>query len=317
MATRRAFLLSTATSFFPALATAGTDHLPLSKTFIGQARFAAILIKAQQERWAALPVGARMDRIGRSLLGVPYANYTLEIDNSIESPSVNFDALDCWTYFEAVLAMSRMLERPKPRYTTTDLLSEIEWTRYRAGRCTGNYLERIHYLNEWFIENEARGNVHEISRRLPGATPLTGRQSREMTVLWKGYRYLKHNPSLRPGMAQIETMVTALPVTYIPKASVPAIEKYLQSGDIAGIVTKNDGGVCSHVGLITRDNTGRAMFMHASRNFKKIIIEDTISNYLHTYSSHLGLMVARPLPVRSEIRSPAAYQRHMALRRTR
>lgn len=252
-----------------------------------------------------------MGYIARELIGTPYAGFTLEIDDRIECPSCNFDGLDCWTFFEAVMAFARMLERPRPSCVPQYLLLEIQWTRYRAGCCTGNYLERIHYLNEWFIDNEARGNVREISRSLPGVQRLTGRESREMTVLWKSYRYLRKNPGLRPQMAKIEAEVSALPVFYIPKDKVAAIESKLAEGDIAGIVTKSLGGVYSHVGLILKDAQGLAQFCHASREFKRVIIEGTISSYLSTYRGHAGLIVARPLSVANEVRDTAIYRRNL------
>jgi hypothetical protein len=313
MMTRRSLLALAAAGFaMPSRTFAAVDHLPLSVSFKGTPRFNAIVAKARANNWRALPIGARMGRIGRELIGVPYRGFTLEIHDRIECPSCNCDGLDCWTFFEAVLGMARMLERPAASYTPQHLLREIEWTRYRAGRCTGNYLDRIHYLNEWYWDNGARGNVRDITRALGGATRLTGRNSREMTILWKSYRYLRNNPGLRPAMARIESTVSSLPVWYIPKGRVASIESKLAEGDIAGIVTKYQGGVCSHVGMIIRDSAGRAIFLHASKNHKKVTPEGTISQYLNRYGSHAGLIVARPLPVGSEVRDAAAYQRNLA-----
>jgi len=312
MTTRRPFIaLAAAGLGIPRAGIAGIDHLPLSTCFRGMERFNAIVSKAVAGNWRALPIGARMGRIGREFIGVPYASFTLEIHDRVECPSANCSGVDCWTFFEIVLGMARMLERPQPAYTPQHLLMEIQWTRYRAGRCTGNYLDRIHYLNEWFVDNEARGNVRDVTRALGGAQRLSGRRSSEMTTLWKSYRYLRNNPGLRPQMAKIEAAVNALPVYYIPKGRVAAIESKLAEGDIAGIVTKYQGGVCSHVGLIVRDGNGRAIFLHASRNYKKVTTEGTISSYLNSYGSHSGLIVARPLSVTSEVRDSAAYQRNL------
>ena len=311
MTTRRRFITLAAAGFaLPRAGNAGIDHLPLSTAFRGTERFNTIVKKAVAGNWRELPIGTRMGKIGREFIGVPYAGFTLEIDDHVECPSCNCNGLDCWTFFETVLGIARMLERPRPVYTPKDLLMEIQWTRYRAGRCTGNYLERIHFLNEWFVDNEARGNVRDITRTLGGAQRLTGRRSTEMTALWKSYRYLRNNPGLRPQMAKIEADVSALPVSYIPKGKVSAIESKLADGDIAGIVTKYQGGVCSHVGLLVRDGA-RALFLHASHNYKKITIEGTISGYLNKYGSHAGLIVARPLPVSSEVRDRSAYQRNL------
>ena len=309
--TRRKFLVAAAAGLaaMPRVL-AGVDHLPLEVTFKNVSRYDAIMKKARAEGWTQRPIGQRMALLGRECLGIPYVGYTLEIDDKIECPSANFDGLDCWTFFEVVLGMARLLERPRAVYTPQDLLKEIQWTRYRAGSCTGNYLERIHYLNEWFIDNEARGNVKDITRALGGATRLVGRESREMTVLWKGYRYLRKNPSLRTGMAQIEAKVNALPVWYISKDKVARIEGKLADGDIAGIVSGGQGGVCSHVGLITLVN-GEARFMHASKNHKMVVIDQTISRYLNAFSSHAGLIVARAQATGRAVTSRATYEANL------
>lgn len=309
--TRRRFLLLTAAAAAgtPA-AQAGIDHLPIDTTFKNVERYHRIMTKARAAGWGQIPIGPRMALLGRECLGIAYVGYTLEIDDRVECPSANFDGLDCWTFFEIALGMARLLERPKAVYTPGDLLKEIQWTRYRAGLCTGNYLERIHYLNEWFIDNEARGNVKDITRALGGAVRLKGRESREMTMLWKGYRYLRNNPSLRPQMARIEAKVNELPVWYIPKADVAKIESKLVDGDIAGIVTRDQGGVCSHVGLITRTN-GQARFMHASKNHRQVVLDQTISQYLNAFRSHAGLIVARPLSTGREVTGRSSYEANL------
>ena len=185
-------------------ARAAVNLLPLTTTFHGERKFNEVVAKAMKSGWRKYPIGHRMAVIAMELREVPYVGYTLEIDDKIECPSVNFNGLDCWTFFEAVLGLARMLERPKAAYSQEDLLREIEWTRYRGGKCSGGYLERIHYLNEWFMDNAARGNLNDLTRSLGGAEPLRGRESTEMTHLWKSYRYLRKNPSLRQGMAEVE-----------------------------------------------------------------------------------------------------------------
>ncbi|MGI8605042.1 MAG: N-acetylmuramoyl-L-alanine amidase-like domain-containing protein [Verrucomicrobiales bacterium] len=290
----------------------GAITLAKEKSFRGEARFLAVVAKAQRENWAAQPIGKRMVTIGRELAGTRYVGFTLEIDDRIECPSCNFDGLDCWTFFETVLGIARMLETPRPAYSWEDLLREIEWTRYRGGRCTGGYLERIHYLDEWFFDNFARGNVADITRQLPGAQRLHGRRSTEMTTLWRSYRYLRNNPSLRPRMKTIEQQVGNLPVYYVPKSNVRSIEPRLQDGDIIGIVTKYQGGVCSHVGLAARSSDGVLRFLHASRNYKKVLVDKQLSGYLADFSAHAGIMVARPLPVSQTIRDERVYKDRLA-----
>ena len=290
--------------------------LPKATCFRGEEKFVNLMSRAQRDQWAALPIGRRMVAIGHALAGTPYAGFTLEIHDSVECPSCNLNGLDCWTFFETVLGMARMIETPRPAYTWADLLAEIEWTRYRGGKCTGGYLERIHYLDEWFFDNYARGNVVDVTRRLPGARRLHGRRSTEMTTLWRSYRYLRKNPALRPRMREIEEEVEGLPVYYVPKSEVRAAQSRLQDGDIIGIVTKYQGGVCSHVGLAERSANGVLRFMHASRNHRKVLTDKELAGYLADFSSHSGIMVARPLPVSQTIRDSAAYRSRLSALRS-
>ncbi len=266
--------------------------LPLSITFKGQEKFDAITNKAVTEKWSELSTSERMVKIAMELEGIPYTSYTLEIDNHIESPSVNFEGLDCWTFFEICLGFSRMLDTPKGAYQPRDLLRQIEWTRYRNGRCHGNYLDRIHYLAEWYVDNDKRGNIKDLTRSFPN-TRMHNR-CQEMSILWKSYRYLKHNPDLREQMAKQEAQLTKMPVYMVPKHKVAGIEKKLKDGDIIGIASAHDGGYCSHVGIVVKDKQGRSRFMHASSSHKKVIIDSTISSYLHQYNKHAGILVARP-----------------------
>lgn len=268
------------------------EKLPQSTTFIGKAKFEAITKKAITQKWRKLPIGERMARIALELEGIPYKAYTLEIHDHIESPSVNFKGLDCWTFFEITMGMARMLETKKRHYTTSDLLAQIEHTRYRGGVCNGHYLDRIHFLAEWYKDNEKRKTIYDITEKFP--TVVMQNQCNEMSKLWKHYRYLKMNPPLRPLMAKHEREMTAMTVKMIPKANVANIEKYLQNGDIIGIARHKDGSYCSHVGIIIKDQKGQSRFMHASTTYQKVVIDSTISGYLNKFNKHAGILIARP-----------------------
>lgn len=271
------------------------EHLPPAVTFIGVAKFNKLVAKGIREQWSALPIGERVTRAALAMAGTPYVGYTLEIDDHIESPSVNFDGQDCWTFFEIALGMARMFGRKNTSHTTTDLLREIEATRYRGGICRGNYLDRIHYLDEWFRDNEARGNVKDITRKIGPTVGLEGRKIDEMSVLWKSYRYLKNNPGLVPAMARIEARLQKYPFRYIPKDRVTDAEAQIRSGDIVGIVTHKAHVYCSHVGLAVRTPDGVCHFMHASLNKKRVTLDQSLAGYLGEFQSHAGIVVARPL----------------------
>src|ERR1700733_6364049 len=112
-----------------------TASLPLSIVFRGEPSFETLVAKAEQEGWRSRPLGERMVLVGKALLGPPYRSFTLEIDDRIEAPSVDFLGMDCWTFYEIALGFSRMLELKSSGYTPQDLLTMIELDRYRGGHC--------------------------------------------------------------------------------------------------------------------------------------------------------------------------------------
>lgn len=271
-----------------------SPRLPWSTVFKGEAKFRELCSRAQRDNWAALPLGRRTVAAARALLGTPYGNYTLEIDNRVESPSVNLYVLDCWTFYEAALAMARMVKSKPGPWSQGDLLRFIELERYRGGRCDGTYLSRMHHLEEVFSDNERRGLGRNVTRSLGGVR--IHRTVREMQIAWRDYRYLRSNPSLLSGMAKVEARVSALPVYYIPKSRVAGIESSLQDGDVLAVVGRDETAYTTHVGLAVRD--GRCCrFMHATSKYDKghrCIIDGRISSYLNEGRSHIGLIVFRP-----------------------
>ena len=271
-------------------------RLPLATVFKGEAKFHAIVAKAERENWRALPLPQRTIRVAREMVGTPYVNYSLEVDDRIESPVVNLTGMDCWTYYENALAIARMLRYKPGPYQPQDMLHMVEIERYRNGICTGSYLSRMHNLEEVFHDNQRRGFASNITSRLPGAVRLS-REIREMTVQWKSYRYLRANPALIEPMGRIEYQVSRLPVYHIPKAKARAAEAYLQDGDICAITANSTYGYTSRVGLIIRLN-GRAYFTHATSDRDKgrmVIIDRPITDYLNGSASHAGIIICRPV----------------------
>ncbi len=274
------------------LHSAALAALPMEVTFKGQAKFDELVARA--EPWKALPIGERTAAVGLALRGTPYKSYTLEIDDRIESPSVNFHGLDCWTFFETALAFARMLDEPREKWTPETLLHYIELDRYRGGECNGSYLSRLHYLEEWLRDNDRRGLVNDLTRQLGGVR--APQSAVEMTVNWRSYRYIRNNPSLRSGIREMEQSVLRGGLYHIPKDRVARIEGALKSGDIIGITTYDGGKIgTSHVGLAVRQADG-VHFMHASspRNEGKVILDARISTYLYKFRRNAGILVARP-----------------------
>jgi hypothetical protein len=269
--------------------------LPFETVFRGRDRFEALVQRADAENWKALPLGQRVCAVGRAMVGTPYRSFTLEIDDHVEAPSVNLYGLDCWTFFETSLAFARMLNEPRDGWTPQTMLHFIEADRYRGGHCTGEYLSRLHYLEDWLNDNDRRGMVRDMTRSLGGVR--VAHEAREMTAGWREYRYLRADPRLLGPLRQMELRVSSLPMYHIPKKRVPRIESRLQDGDIICITSRENGLISTaHVGLAYRDGMGIVHFMHASspNNYGRVVIDDRLSNYLYRYRSDAGIMVGRP-----------------------
>jgi hypothetical protein len=279
-----------------AQAFASESRLPFSTVFKGQDQFNRLVAEAKANNWPALPIGERTATVGQALVGTRYKHFTLEIDNRIEAASVNFTGMDCWTFFEISLAFARMLNEPESNWTPERMLHYVEADRYRGGECTGDYLSRLHYLEDWLADNKQRGLVSDLTPDLGGRT--VPHSAREMSIGWRHYRYLAANKSLLGPLARMEERVSSRPLYQIPANKVAGIESKLRSGDIIGIISRDRGGLysTSHVGLALKKSDG-THFMHASSpgNAGHVVVDVRISQYLAHHRSDSGILVARPL----------------------
>ena len=279
------------------VAFASESRLPFGTVFKGQDQFNRLVAKAKAGNWKALPIGERTAAVGQALVGTRYKHFTLEIDNRIESPSVNFQGVDCWTFFEIALSFARMLNEPESNWTPERMLHYVEMDRYRGGECTGEYLSRLHYLEDWLYDNNRRGLVEDLTRELGGRS--VPHSAREMSSGWRHYRYLAANRSLLGPLARMEANVSSRPLYEIPKDRLAGIESKLRSGDVIGVISRDGRGLRStaHVGLALRTNDGVLHFMHASSpsNYGRVVVDSELSKYLYRYRSDSGILVARPL----------------------
>jgi hypothetical protein len=277
--------------------------LPLEKTFVGQKKFQQLMDRGYRSGWADLPLGERVNNFALALCGTPYVNYTLELHDRIEAPSVNMDGMDCWTLFETALGMGRLVALHPPPYSPQEMLRVVELDRYVRGRCTGRFDSRLHHLEQWLYDNQSRGLVKNITPALGGKTLY--REMSDMGGHPGNYRQLRADPSMVPAFVRMENELSRRGITYIPKSQVPKIESKLRNGDIVCIVSTWPGSYTSHVGLASRDSKGVLRFLHASKNHREVLVDVRLSEYLEKFSTHAGIYVARPLDISSAIKTAA------------
>ena len=231
-----------------------------------------------------------MVQIGQNLLGTPYVGQTLEVSDTVESCVVQWDGLDCVTFFETCLGFARMIKLGGT--APSDLAKQITLTRYRGGILDG-YVSRLHYTSEWISDNAKKGTVDDITPQLAGSVRFD-KKINFMSSKPELYRQLNANRSLVPLIAKIEEKITTMPMFHVPRDRIEKIEGQLRSGDIVGITTSIDGIDCSHTGICAMGTRGSCLFMHASSSAKKVVLGPRLSEYVRSGAKNLGVMIARP-----------------------
>jgi hypothetical protein len=299
---RRTFLQTT--SYLSALLVGG---IPLSGMSAGQKQrhgfdvmapsdeqtlliFMAMVNKAQKEQWVQLPIGERMVRFAKEMLNTPYVSATLEGEPEICRAVLT--GLDCVTLFESALCFARILKKGTTTYN--DFVNEITYTRYRDGRLT-DYVSRLHYTTEWIENNVKKRVVRNITQEIGGSSMAL--QLGIMSNNPKFYPALQQHPEYITRIGAIEQELNKGSYFIIPKAQISAIEPLLKTGDIIAIATNKKGIDYAHTGLIAVSADGKPHFLHASQTKKKVILDDTMAEYMNSVSTHTGIAVTRPIEV--------------------
>ncbi len=91
-------------------------------------------------------------------------------------------------------------------------------------------------------------------------------------------------------------------VKCVPKAAVPRLERYLQSGDLIFFASTRKNLDVFHAGIIVRDSK-RVSMRHASRS-QGSVVEQELSEFLKE-NRMAGVIVMRPQPLtrRNAVRS--------------
>jgi N-acetylmuramoyl-L-alanine amidase-like protein len=247
----------------------------------------AIYDKAIKENWRDLPFGDIVGMVGYEFLGTPYKAGTLEGDSEI--CRVLLGGVDCVTFFETSLAIATMIMKKK--YSPENLILRVTHTRYRGG-IQDKYLSRLHYTSDWIYDNIQKGIVYDVTEEMVGV-PFKP-EVNFMSTHSQYYKPLKENPDLVGKIKEIETDINSREYYYIPKDKVAMIESLLLTGDIVAICTDINGLDYGHLGLIYTDKDDTARLLHASSEQKKVVLDDTISNYLARNKKQTGITILRP-----------------------
>lgn len=237
-----------------------------------------------------IPVSVLMIKVGTFFKETPYVAHTLEIEPDKEQLVINLREMDCNTFAENCLAISRTLKNGNP--TFEKFATELQTIRYRDGEIDG-YPSRLHYFSDWIFDNDKKKVCKSLSKEI-AEIPFP-KLINFMSTHPDSYIQLKGNNEWIKTISEKEKEISNRKMFYIPEEKLESVEGKLRDGDIVGITTNIKGLDIVHVGILIR-KSGRIHLMHASSVAEKVVVsENTLEEYLLNRKSATGVMVSRPL----------------------
>jgi len=232
------------------------------------------------------PINEVVVEIGLTFLGTPYVEKTLEIEGD-EPLVINMLGLDCTTYLETVVTLSRLTKMAK--FSFEDYENELEFQRYRNGK-RDHYPSRLHYFSDWIHESEKKGIATDITKWI-GGIPYENKTG-FMSSNPKFYAQLSDDEYVKQ-LAIAEKNIANRDYFYIPKESIERMEYKIEPGDLLAMTIDMDNLDIAHVGFAVRQDK-RIHLMHASSTGKRVMIsEKPLSKYLKGIKKQSGIMVVR------------------------
>ena len=251
-----------------------------------RAKLDTTLIRLSKMDLANHSIGELAVEIGSWFIQTPYVEKTLELPGK-EYLVVNLMGLDCTTFVETVVALTRIANRDD--FTVKSYEKELEGIRYQQGQ-RGEYPSRLHYFSDWIFQNQQKGILTDITKVI-GGKPYENAPS-FMSSNPKYYSQLS-NPDYVSQLRETEAAIGSRTYYYIPKDEISKHESNIQSGDLIAITTSIPNLDIVHVGFaIVRE--GRIHLLHASTSSMKVeVSQKPLSDYIDGKKSQSGIIVSR------------------------
>lgn len=235
-------------------------------------------------------IGDIITTVGKSFLGTEYKAHTLEA-GSKEKLIINLRGMDCTTFLENTLALARCIKDNK--MTFPDFENQLTGIRYRSGKIKG-YPSRLNYFSDWIYDNEKKGIVKNVSKRL-GGVPVKF-ELNFMSTHPGAYKRLKNNPVLIPEIKKQESIIGSRTYYYIPEDKIATAADKIKNGDLIAFTTNIKGLDITHVGIAVKMKDGSIHLLHAPDTGYKIqISEYPIPVYITKIKKDTGIVVLRAL----------------------
>ena len=253
---------------------------------IGDAvKYNRVIEYAKQNNLTQKPLGEIVQLVARQFLGSEYQAGLLDRSTQ-EILVISLKQFDCLLFIETVLAIADNIVRQE--YGDSEFSRGIENRRYWNGKMNG-YCSRLHYFSDWVSDNQARGNLNNVTKELGGIDTI--KQLNFMTTNRSSYPNLVKSDVNFQCIARVEASLSTN-FNYIPTKNIHQIYARLQPGDIVGIATNIAGLDFTHTGLVYQQPNGRIGLIHASPAGKVTIAPD-LQIYVKNVKNSIGIVVSR------------------------
>lgn len=259
--------------------------------------FRSAIRRAEELGLDTLPLGDAIGEMGRLFVGTAYVPRTLEVPGP-ERLVVNFRGLDCVTFVENVLALTRfqrvhgaaLLDRPEVARARYE--DDLAAMRYRTGRIDG-YASRIHYFSEWLGRGEEEGRVRLVAAELGGVRdpePVGF-----MTAHRDAYDQLQDDEAFRRIEAMERTLSSQAPRIFLPESAIAGAAEGIRTGDVIAATSTLEGLDVAHTGIAYWDD-GVLRLLHAPLVGSSVVLsERSLADRISEIGSQDGIMVGRPV----------------------
>ena len=248
-------------------------------------KYNQIVNYAKKNNLTSKEIGKIVQSVAQQFLGTEYQAGLLDRSTQ-ENLVVSLQQFDCLLFVETVLAIADNIVQQQ--YSEQDFANKIENKRYWNGRING-YCSRLHYFSDWIEDNQTRGNVENITRKLGGIN--TTKKLNFMTTHRSSYPNLAKSDLNFKCIAGVEATLSTN-FNYIPTKNIQLIYSQLQPGDIVGVATNIAGLDFTHTGFVYRQPDGSISFIHASPAGKVTIAKD-LQKYVANVKNAIGIVVSR------------------------
>ena len=250
---------------------------------------------AVAQRLDTLPLGAAIARLGETFVGTTYTPGTLEAPGP-ERVIINLRELDCVTFIENMLALTRFIrhdgvaalaDRPAAEARYARYLEDI---RYRGGHLDG-YTSRLHYFSEWLSDNAQRGRLELLARKLGGVQDMEPLSF--MSTHPAAYRQMADSGVAEAIRAMEQRLNAGAARWYIPEDRIASVAAQIQDGDLIAATSTLSGLDVAHTGIALWKD-GQLHLLHAPLVGKSVEISALpLAQRILDIKTQDGIMVAR------------------------